>query len=215
MYINIHSHKQSSPTQFFIENLYKDFAKVTESGYYSTGLHPWYLTAESPGESFTEVKEVSTEPNVLAIGECGLDKVCKTPMELQVAVFIDHIKLANEVRKPLIIHCVRAYGEILKLLQQHHPGVPVVFHGFNKNKETLLRILDSGHYVSFGQFITDKDKAKILCHVPLNQFFLETDNSPIGIETIYAAVASAKNISLEALSLQLTKNLQSVFNITI
>lgn len=213
MYINIHSHKQISEKQFFIENLYKEFDKVLEPGYYSVGLHPWYLSAESTDAPFTEVKKMSTQPNVLAIGECGLDKVCKTPFDLQVSLFQDHIKLANEIRKPLIIHCVRAYDEVLKLLRENHAEVPVIFHGFNKNKEILKKILDSGFYVSFGAAVSSIKTAGVFKDVPMDQFFLETDNSPVSIAEVYAAAAAAKNISVETLSLQLNKNLQSVFNI--
>ena len=84
-------------------------------------------------KDLSALKIFSKTDSVLAIGECGLDKACDTNFKLQQQVFTTQVNWANEIKKPLIIHCVRAYGEVLSLLQKNNNKVPVIFHGFNKN----------------------------------------------------------------------------------
>jgi TatD DNase family protein len=212
MFINIHTHNQADTGQFFIENLYKDFEKILLPGFYSAGLHPWYLTVEWK-KQLKEIENFADEKNLVAIGECGLDRLTQTSFALQQEVFREHISLANDIGKPLIVHCVRAYDEVISELKKQRNKVPVVFHGFNKNAAFLQKILDNGHYVSFGDALLDERNAGIFKMVPVESFFLETDDASTDIREIYEAAASAKNISAETLSLQLHKNLQTVFQI--
>jgi TatD DNase family protein len=212
MFINIHTHKQDDPDQFYIENLYKDFEKIGLPGFYSAGLHPWYLTSDWQTQ-FAAIEKYAGEPNLAAIGECGLDRVTKTNFNLQQEVFAAHISLANKINKPLIIHCVRAYDEVISGLKKQRNKVAVIFHGFNKNADYLKKILSNGHSVSFGEALLDERNAGIFSTVPMESFFLETDDAATDIREIYAAAAAAKDISLETLSLQLHKNLKAVFNI--
>lgn len=81
----------------------------------------------------TKIENIASRNTLVAIGECGLDKVCKTDFVLQQEVFAAHIILANKLKKPLVLHCVKAYDEIIKMLSLHKNLVHVIFHGFNKN----------------------------------------------------------------------------------
>ena len=153
--------------------------------------------------------------HVIAIGECGLDKVCKTSFPLQQEVFIAQLLWANEINKPLIIHCVKAFDEILGLLKKHSIKVPVIFHGFNKNRLLAEKIIQQGHWLSFGKALQQPAMQQIFASLPTNKIFLETDDAAINIQQIYLAATSLKNISMEQLNLQLTKNVHAVFNITV
>ncbi|HSN59572.1 MAG TPA: TatD family hydrolase, partial [Ferruginibacter sp.] len=120
MFINIHSHQPAGPKEFVLQNLYKDFDQAKMPGYYSAGLHPWYINAATWKIEMEALKTNRVLKNILAIGECGLDKVCKTGFTLQQQVFIAQLLWANEIKKPLIIHCVRAHEDLLLLLKKHH-----------------------------------------------------------------------------------------------
>ena len=152
-------------------------------------------------------------PNVLAIGECGLDKVCQTDWALQIAVFRCQIKLANELNKPLIIHCVRAFDEFLKIIDENPPAVPVIVHGFNKKGGISERLLEKGMYLSFGAAILNKESpaAGVLKLIRADKFFLETDDADIPIGDIYRATAAIREISEEAVILQVQQNFATVF----
>ena len=152
-------------------------------------------------------------PNVLAIGECGLDKVCETDWNLQVAVFKRQITLANRMNKPLIIHCVRAFEELIKIIEEAKPTVPVVVHGFNKKSTVADRFIEHGMYLSFGAAILNRESpaAAALQRIPADQFFLETDNSDVPIGEMYKAAAEIRQIDEEAVILQMQQNFNTVF----
>lgn len=212
MYINVHTH-HTQPVAGIISigNLYKNFDAIEKGSLYSVGLHPWFITAASWEQQFETVKEKCRLQNVVAVGEAGLDKVCATDFALQKTVFAAHIQLANEIQKPLIIHCVRAHAEALQLLKQYNLTVPVLFHGFTKSTELALQLIAQGYYLSFGHGLLKENLRTVLEAVPLEQVLLETDNSTASIQEIYTLAASAFQIDEDSLSLQLSKNAARVF----
>lgn len=204
MLINIHTHQRLT-SSVCILSLYEQFERSKEQGFYSIGLHPCYLSKSS----LDDVKQWAIYEQVLAIGECGLDKVCSTDFALQQQLFYRQVLLANELQKPLIIHCVRAFDELLHIVK--HATVPVVFHGFNKSKELAMQITGKGYYLSFGKALKQEKMKEVLRSVPLQQVFLETDMVELNIEHIYELASTALAIELNSLSLQLQKNAVTVF----
>lgn len=175
------------------------------------GLHPWYIDALHWPQQMEQLHQYSTGNRVVAIGECGLDKVCTTAFSLQQEVFGRQISLANTMGKPLIIHCVRAFAEVQWWLQKNKVQVPVIFHGFNKSTTLAQQLTSKGYYLSLGKGLQLPAVQNMLKAVPLQQVFLETDDSTIGIEKIYALAADALQIDVNTLSLQIKKNAAAVF----
>ena len=132
---------------------------------------------------------------------------------MQEKVFIEQILWANEIAKPLIIHCVKAHHEVLLLLKEFNRTSPVIFHGFNNKLETAKKILDHGHYLSFGKQLLNPAIENIFSKISLEKIFLETDDSTVSIDDIYKQAAKIKNISTERLSLQIKNNLNRIFKI--
>lgn len=192
-------------------NLYKGFETARTSVACSVGLHPWYL--QSHVSDFMELQKAASLPNVLAIGECGLDKVCNTDWNLQLSVFVQHIVLANELQKPLILHCVRAYDEVLQLLENKKVSVPVIFHGFNKKQTIADKIIARGYYLSFGASLLQSkvQVADAFRSIPLERYFLETDDSGKTITEIYQSAAEIRNTSADTIILQVQQNFKNVF----
>lgn len=216
MYINVHTH-HTQPVEgiLSIGNLYKKFDAIETNSLYSVGLHPWFITAETWQQQFETVKETCRLQNVVAVGEAGLDKVCTTDFAVQQTVFAAHIQLANELQKPLIVHCVRAHAEAMQLLKQQQVNVPVLFHGFTKSKELALQLMAQGYYLSFGHGLMKENLRTLLAALPIEQVLLETDNSTASIEEIYKLAAAAFQIDEDSLSLQLQKNAAKVFGAVI
>jgi len=215
LFINIHSHHKAAENQFVIQNLSNNFEKKQEPGYYSAGLHPWYIDDGKWQQQFDVLKKISLQDNIIAIGECGLDRICRTDYTLQKEAFLAQLFLANEIKKPLIIHSVRAHEEILQLLKTKNNTVPVIFHGFNKNIILAKKILDAGHWISFGKALISSKLHEVFLEIPGDRYFLETDDAAFSIEQVYDSATAIKKISLEALDLQLRKNVQQVFNTTL
>lgn len=212
-YINIHSHRPAVGAATTIESLYRDFDRMEEGRNYSIGLHPWHL--QDHKVQLDLVVAHADAEGVKAIGECGLDKVTTTPMDLQVQIFTAHIKLANKLRKPLIVHCVQAHNEVLDLLKQHKTEVPVVFHGYNKRHTVAEQLIDRGYYLSFGAAILNRESpaAQVLSVMPAHRLFLETDDAEADITDIYKAAARLRNTDVDSLILQISNNYNTVFNI--
>ncbi|MBL0267495.1 MAG: TatD family hydrolase [Chitinophagaceae bacterium] len=210
MLINLHTHRQTKEGEKSIRSLYENFGEAAEPGYYSIGVHPCHISKPWLAQ-FKEIKDHSRLSNVVAIGETGLDKICSTEWPLQQLSFTAHIQWAVFLQKPLIIHCVKAWDEIFAALTKEKVSVPVIFHGYAKNLQLAQQITRQGYYLSFGKALAQERLQQVLSAIPVNQFFLETDDADIEIETVYDYAAAALSIDRISLSLQLQKNAEAVF----
>ncbi len=211
-FINIHAHFLEKGPYWQIINIAKSFEQSTDHRFCSLGLHPWHLQEETWPISLEQLLLFASQSQVLAIGECGLDKVCNTPWTLQEKVFQAQIRLANDLKKPLIIHCVRAFQETVSLLKAMDNRVPLIFHGFNKALQVAKPLLAKGYYLSFGKSIVYNLYSNVLQNCPLSQLFLETDDAPISIQNVYKKTSQVLNMPIASLQTQLTTNFQRIFS---
>lgn len=211
-YIDIHTHQHYGDDTVYIYNVMPGEAAALPARY-SLGIHPWY--AAEPQRQLAQLQALlETLPDTLFIGECGLDKICATPWEDQLVVFSEQLKLAAYFRKPVIIHCVRAYQECLQLLKDCK--VPVIFHGFNKHPELAAQIVRHGHYLSIGPAILQHPArySEILQAVSPEHIFLETDRYAVPVEAVYRAAASILKIETDDVILQIQKNYSKIINVS-
>ena len=212
MHYNVHTHdKQQQKNVLSIENISVDFDQDIVKRKVSLGLHPWYLRDQDFEWQLADLKRNVSKPEVLAIGECGLDKRFGSDWALQLSAFREQILLAEKLNKPLIIHCVKAFDEVLLLLEQ--VTVPVIFHGINNKLSTVQRVIDSGHYLSFGKSIIGFNMAlqETFRATPIDRIFLETDDSEKDIHEIYKSAALLRGISEKEIVLQIETNFLNVF----
>lgn len=212
MLLNLHTHHAIDADSVRIVNLHEHFENKSSHGLYSTGLHPWYITAIDWQQNLQSLQLHSQSNNVLAIGECGLDRICSTPFRLQEQAFKAQIEWANMIAKPLIIHCVRAHRECMLLLKEMNNRMPVIFHGFNNSLDIALQLVKEGYYLSFGHSLFKPSMEPIFAAIALEHIFLETDDNKINIEEVYHQAAKIKNISTDQLSLHIQRNSIKVFN---
>ncbi|MEN9547885.1 MAG: hypothetical protein RIR12_476 [Bacteroidota bacterium] len=210
MYINIHTHHPRAYGDNTIQNKHTNFESMDEVNYYSIAIHPWHISTNWPIQ-FSQIKQYALQKKVVAIGETGLDKICKTDWLLQLQVFKAHIQLANQLQKPLLIHCVRAWDEVLGILKKEKVVVPVIFHGYNKNGLLAKKITDAGYYLSFGKALQQVKVQEALQQTPLSKCFFETDDADITIAAIYKLAAQVLSIEVNVLSLQMQQNAKTVF----
>ena len=189
-----------------------NFDKVPTTGIFSAGIHPWYVKNNTFEIEMVQLEMALKKLNVIAVGECGLDKVCKTDFQLQENCFKRQIHLANILKKPIIVHCVKAFSETITLLQKEKCSVPVIFHGFNKGKILAEQLISKGYYLSFGKHIFETRTAAIFKTLPLTHIFLETDDATTGIIQIYKKAAELIGTSVKLLSSQIESNARLVFN---
>jgi TatD DNase family protein len=214
MLINIHTHhaNESENGIFSLENIiYTQNNSPNITAPISVGVHPWYLENEINWDDF---EAFAQSKNVMAIGECGLDKAIKTPVEEQMRVFIQQIRIAERLQKPVIVHCVRAYNEVLSVLKQEKPSVPLILHGFNKNLQVATPFFAYNVYFSFGINILKEnfDGGILKAIFKQNKLFLETDNAKdIRIQDVYECAAQHLGIDVGDLEMAIEENFGRCF----
>lgn len=181
------------------------------TGKYSAGIHPWNIPS-CYSQAIATLKQMATDSNMVAIGECGLDKLCQTPFELQTKIFEEQIKISEEGKKPLIIHCVKSYNQIVELKKEYKPTQPWIIHGFRGKPQTATMLINAGIVLSIGE----KYNAETIKNIPIKKILIESDESTLSIEDIYQNIAQTRSIEVEELKKEVEKTYKSIFqqNIT-
>ncbi len=213
-FVNIHTHSPNSENIEIINQFVQDELRPQSSNLYSAGLHPWHIDDFEIDVEIEKLKKLAKEPQIVAIGECGIDRSIDISIEKQEYIFLKQIEIAEAVNKPLIIHSVKSYSDLIRIKKTSKSGIPWVLHGYSGNKQTTEQLLSHDFYFSFGAIIL-KNQAKLiesLKIIPLNKLFFETDESSGQIETIYTFAAKTLQLPLEELKAKIFKNFKSVFN---
>lgn len=211
MLYNLHTHNFSDNSNIHeIVNRYP--YETIDVPYFSTGIHPWYIDEDKIAEHLAIIEERLKLKNCLALGECGLDKRIEIPLALQIAVFEKQLLLAKKYNKPVILHLVAAFQELIEVYKSIQPCVPIVVHGFSKNAQVAQQLLDNGFYLSFGKYLLrNPELSAVLALVPDDRFFLETDTIEEGIEEVYKKAATARNTTVENIENIVSNNFKTVF----
>ncbi|MDR1116318.1 MAG: TatD family hydrolase [Tannerella sp.] len=174
---------------------------------FAVGIHPW----QPDPHLMDKVREYAVMPSVAAIGETGLDKMTakdENTFRLQQELFAAHTRLAEEVGKPLIIHCVRAWDELLHVRKTLKPSMPWIIHGFRGNEILAGQLINAGLYLSFG---TNYRPNALKAAWEKKRLLAETDDENIDIRDIYKLISKELNIPEEHLS----EAIETFFNLII
>ncbi len=161
----------------------RDIAEKYPFVYFAVGVHPLFISeGDDPELRETLVKH----PKCLAVGEVGLDYVPDDSQKpRQTAWFAHEAAFAKKHDKPLIIHCRKAYFDLLEPLREF--GVPFLLHSCSCSREQVKPFLDLGAYVSFSGTLTRTNAKKVLDlarFVPRERVLFETDSPYIGTDKV-------------------------------
>lgn len=199
-FINIHTHAKPSANTLAVRNAYLKLTieQIVDLPYMvSVGLHPWHINNYSINKCTDLLMDVANLTNVFAIGEIGIDRAIDIPVQTQLQYFDAQLNIARAVQKPVIIHAVKGYSDIMPHLKKSK--VPFIFHGFTGNVQQAKEILKYNAYLSFGKSLLDEKHAEVFAQLPNENILLETDASNITIEEVYNLAAQAKNIPIDEL----------------
>jgi len=212
--INIHTHTGPFDEHITILNVFPTDqipVALPDNIYYSSGIHPWYTDDwEKQIENLSTLVE---DKKLIAIGECGLDKTTSSPISLQQNIFYRQVELSEQYQKPMIIHCVKAFNELLQTRIKMKPEMTWIIHGFNSSLEIARQCQESGMMLSFGKPLLQNDAkaAKIIRNIPVSGIFLETDESEISISEIYNRYAHLSGMPMNELKAAILKNFREQF----
>lgn len=187
-YIDIHTH-----------NPREDVLSLTMAG-----IHPWLA---DKGYELPDLAQCDI------VGETGLDYACGVDREAQKRLFIEHLKGAADIDKPIVLHVVRAVEDVLNILKDYDTIRGVIFHGFIGSWQQAERCIQRGYYLSFGARSLQSPKTReVIAKMPQNLLFCETDdNADITIEEIYRSVAEIRNTTAEELLKTIEENYKNLF----
>ncbi|MBQ8438353.1 MAG: TatD family hydrolase [Alistipes sp.] len=187
LYIDIHTHSASA-----------DYPTPT-----SAGIHPWQAASGIIDEAAMRSADL--------IGEIGLDYACSVDRVAQEHIFRYQLSLAQRYCKPVVLHCVRAFEPMMKILGEYSLAA-VIFHGFIGSRQQAERAVARGYYLSFGEGAFRSPRTlEAMRTIPLSRLFAETDESTATIESIYQRIAHERGISTEELQEKIEVNYNKIF----
>lgn len=188
-YVDIHTHR---PTGRHIELR-------------TAGIHPWMADSLSV-DSLLPLAE-----GVQAIGEIGLDLLRGPAPERQTELLLRQLDLARREGLPVVLHCVRAFEPLMRLLAGYRLPA-VVFHGFIGSPEQAARAAACGYCLSFGaRSLRSARTRRALQTLRDDLLFLETDDDPVPIERIYDEAAALRGTEVAALRETILNNYNRLF----
>lgn len=216
-FINIHDHG-AVPHEgvFTIDNI-----MVNEKRYpgdipgiaFSCGAHPWSIDEDNIEEQIRTVREYASLPNVIAVGEAGFDRIRGADKVLQEKAFITQVEISEKERKPLFIHCVKAWDQLLRCHKNIQPDMKWIIHGFRGKPELAQQLIEKDFCLSpWVEWAIKPESTETLKAIPLNRLFLETDGFDIDIEPVYRVVAEHLHIDLAVLKKSIYNNFYDVFH---
>jgi TatD DNase family protein len=194
----------------------------------AVGISPFDAAGDlRPQDLYTQLSAFAEKPEVVAIGETGMDSTNPTypPLALQRNFFEMHLCLAKSVDLPVIVHSRGCEQQVLDMCLAADVRT-VVFHCYTGPRDTLKRIVDAGYVVSFSGMITFKNSpfSPLVAYTPFSNMLIETDspylapvphrgkqNSPAWVMYVGKAVSAIKNLDEEECSLKLSETFSRVF----
>jgi len=215
LFIDIHTHTfyQAPETTLVLNAFPNEPEKLTLPVYLSIGLHPWHIQSDTWEKQVETVESAMVPANILAVGESGLDKTIKVPYDLQIRVFEAQLRIAQAHRKPMIIHCVRSYNELLALRKKSDLSLPWIFHWFNADFQIARELIRKNCYLSFGHMLfNDQSRAfRAFREIPPGHVFFETDDAGYSIKEVYEKAAFMRNMEIAELKKQIMDNFERCF----
>ncbi|MGL4900346.1 MAG: TatD family hydrolase [Shewanella sp.] len=200
--------------------------------YYALGIHPWFCPEDlNLGMSALTalVNEHLLCPQLVAVGECGLDKRYRASWPQQLALFEAQLELAQAVDLPVIVHCVQAHGAVLACLKTYSLAKGGVIHGFSGGPELAWSYIQRGFKLGIGGLIMDPHAKKLhqtVSEIPLEHLLLETDspgmtpknvsekrNEPANAAFFVQQIAHLQKKSCVLISEQLQLNASQLFEL--
>lgn len=204
-------HPRADADVVCISNVRIGYGLPPAQGAWSAGVHPWDAGHD---DRLAVLEGLLAAPGIMAIGECGLDRRCDVPLDVQHTVFGRQIELSEQYGLPLIIHCVRAFDDLIALHRRRQPSMPWVVHGFNRTADLAQRLIDAGLLLSFGGALLRQGSSArdALIRVPEDRWLLETDDdADLRIADVYAAAADLLHVPVNDLCTIQQVNFAAVF----
>jgi len=194
---------------FRLWNIGDPSCPVPENVFFSAGIHPW----DAGKYELAAFAPLFDSPRCLAVGECGLDRTAEPALPIQMKSFEMQVAESERRGKPLMIHCVRCFPELLRLKASRAADAPVwVVHGFRGSKRKAFDLLDAGCVLSFGAgLLRDAGNMDYFAEIPLDRILVETDESPELFDRILAEASAMHLLPPSGFAAAVRANFERIF----
>ena len=214
-FVDIHTHHKATDDSFLSVINVDSIREITTDGYYSSGIHPWNSAIEhfDLKKHLDELEAMLKHDNVIAIGECGMDKLHGGPYELQRQLFEEQVMLSEHYERPMIIHSVGHRQDIIAVRKATKARQPWIIHGFNGNEHEVQECVRAGLFISIGSDIFHPQRRiyKTIKKLSIDYCFFETDTSTYTIRQVYERAALLMDLDLELLKSHIFANFAQYF----
>ena len=213
-FIDIHTHHPVFCDEIIsVQSLFLQHIDLKNEihGPFTAAIHPWHAEGSTLGQVNEMLSNLISQTGLIAIGETGLDKVCKADFGQQKLIFDLHLHFADNLHIPMVIHCVKAWNELIVYLKV--AKVPIILHGYSSGKVLTKQLMDLGCYFSVGKQAINPAQGfrESMQIIPPASLFIETDDSGANIQEIYLGVSKIIEIPVQELKIQINKNFKNLF----
>lgn len=180
-------------------------------GLFSAGIHP----KDAATLRLADFDSLFQDARCRAIGECGLDRLAAPPLPLQTEVFLAHAERAEELAKPMLLHCVRCRPELLRIRRKRAPKQPWILHGFRGSERAAFELLDAGLVLSFGAGLL-RDAGNVepwFSRIPDDRILIESDEEPESLERVFALAAQMRGLDAATFRNLVEDNFRRLFHV--
>lgn len=213
MFLDFHTHSLSDEDNVLdIISLHPGVERKHK--WYTTGYHPWWTLELLNEQELHHIgNTIQSDPWCLGVGECGLDRLKGGAAHLQMQNLMLQIELANQLGCPVIIHCVRAYHDLL-YVYRNMAKTPWVIHGYRRHAALAKQILDAGIMISVAPDRNMKPSfTETLKYVPLDQVFIESDSDrSIPLKERYSIFSEIRQLRVQDIRQQMLENAKIFFS---
>jgi len=211
--IDIHTHKNNSCSGIINLFLQEIKESLPEKKIISSGIHPWHISKAETKKETEKLFQLVRTGKICAVGEIGLDLLTETALSEQKKVFEKQLEIAENFQLPVIIHCVKAFQEIISIKKNRKRQTNWIIHGFNNNLQIAGDLIKHKCFISFGAALlkNNSNAVKVIKNIPIQNIFLETDESENKIEEIYNKAARLLNIKTRELQQKIRENFTRCF----
>lgn len=204
-YVDFHTHRRSGDALEILNVEALDagaVARACQQGQpFSLGVHPWRADVSQTElqEAFSRIEQCVNVDGFVAIGECGLDWVSQVARAAQMSVFEQQIELAHRLAVPVVLHCVRAFEEVMQTLRVRKIR-RAVFHSFVGSPQQAERVVREDYFCSFSpRSLASPRTREVIKAIAPSVMLVERDECECPIEEVYEAVATLRKCSVEEL----------------
>lgn len=198
----------------------------------TVGWHPHVASEPFTAERRRELRRQAIHPNVVAVGEIGLDyhftEHHRVPLKDQARAFRQMLGLSQEIEKPVVLHTRDAFPDLLAILDEF-PGTFGVFHCFSGNAAIATEALARGFFISIAATVTYPNAHQVVEAagiIPLDRMLVETDapflppqsrrgkpNAPAFIGETVRFIAGLRGMAVEAIAQATRENAVRLFGL--